>query len=92
MDDRELCRAIIALRKAAPGDWRKFLEEFEKVALRVQANVDNSVMNLSRENFDTFLDNRGWARAAMFFLRSFNDPESRVQAPKKPTTAESFRP
>lgn len=87
MNDRALCSAIIDLRKAAPGEWRKFLEEYEKVAHAVQANVDNSVLNLTRDNFDTFLDNRGWARAAMFFLRSFNDPESRVQAPKKPTTA-----
>lgn len=87
MNDRELCRAILALRKAAPGDWRKFLEEYEKVARHAQNIVEASTMNLNRENFDAFLDNRGWARAALFLLRSFNDPESRVQEPKKPTTA-----
>lgn len=91
MDDQALCRAIVELRKAAPDHWRKFLEEYETLAGRAQQTVDGAVMGLSRENFDTFLDNRGWARAALFLLRSFKDPESRLQAPKKPTTETSSR-
>ena len=82
MDDQALSQATIDLRKAAPDQWRKFLEEYEKVAQKAQQNLDQSVLGLKRETFDTFLDNRGWSRAALFFLRSFKDPESRLRASK----------
>lgn len=77
MDDRALAQAAIYLRNAAPEQWQAFVREVETVA-------QNAAMVLVRSSATDIMSDQGWAKASLWFLRSFKDCDERVRAPKKP--------
>lgn len=75
MDDKALSQAAVYLRNAAPEQWAAFVREVEIVA-------QNAAMVLVRSSATDIMSDQGWAKASLWFLRSFKECDARVRAPK----------